>query len=296
MELQACAPPSSWAAQYDGYAHLHRLADDVEGWLQEANKRSKELSLTKIRLELANVTKGLQKVGSSIARSFRAARRPAPQPHKPSALVVTGGAGSSWPAADPALAGLRAQEMCEVRLQLASALSQATVLRHEMFRWKQKSAVVKLKQTAAEETNKMLYGSNKLLVQELHSAKGLASGLREQLAEAQRQLQAARSGLATEQVGRCLRSRGGSGAGAAARRWREAPLLLHPHALHAALRAGGAAQGDGSRGRAAAGAGGGAAPAAAAAGPGGAAGAAAVRRPGAAGAGAGGAAGRALRD
>jgi hypothetical protein len=92
--------------------------------------------------------------------------------------------------------------MGELRLQLASALSEAAVLRHEMFRWKQKSAVVKLKQTAAEETNKMLYGSNKVLLHELQSAKGLAGSLREQLAGAQQQLEATRSGLTAEQVGR----------------------------------------------------------------------------------------------
>ena len=105
--------------------------------------------------------------------------------------------------------------MSELRLQLASALSEGAVLRHEMFRWKQKSAVVKLKQTAAEETNKMLYSSNKLLLQELQGTKGLAGSLREQLSATQQQLQETHSSLATRQVGCCASLRQGRGCYAA---------------------------------------------------------------------------------
>lgn len=92
------------------------------------------------------------------------------------------------------------QDVGKLRLKLAAAVSETAVLRHEMFRWKQKSAVVKLKQTAAEETTKMLYGSNKVLVAQLHQRIQAARMLDSELADVQEKLSSAHAALAATQV------------------------------------------------------------------------------------------------
>ncbi len=96
------------------------------------------------------------------------------------------------------------QDVANLHLKLASAVSETAVLRHEMFRWKQKSAVIKLKQTAAEETSKMLYGSNKVLMAELQQRIKAMHMLEVELADMQRQFSSAYTSLTDTQVRMCI--------------------------------------------------------------------------------------------